>query len=125
MTAVFDSSVIIDALRGVPAAVSLMRARRIDGPLHASEISRLEVLAGMRPDEERVTRNLLGVFAWHPLDGEVAELAGELGRRWHPANRGIDAADLAIAATAIALDAELLTRNVKHFPMFDGLTAPY
>jgi predicted nucleic acid-binding protein len=125
MTVVVDSSVIIDALRGVPAAVSLVRSRRIEGPLHASEISKLEVLAGMRSNEERATRNLLDAFTWHPIDGEIAELAGELGRRWHPANRGIDAADLAIAATGIALDAELLTRNVKHFPMFGELKTPY
>lgn len=125
MTVLVDSSIIIDALRGVPAAVGLIRARRVDGPLHASEISRLEVLAGMRPNEERVTRGLLEVFTWHPLDGEIADLAGELGRRWLPGNPGIDAADLAIAATGIALDAELITRNVKHFPMFDGLRSPY
>jgi predicted nucleic acid-binding protein len=42
-----------------------------------------------------------------------------------PGNRGIDTADLAIAATAMALDVRLLTRNVKHFPMFAGLAAPY
>ena len=35
------------------------------------------------------------------------------------------AADLAIAATVIAFDARLMTRNVKHFPMFEGLSAPY
>lgn len=37
----------------------------------------------------------------------------------------MDPADLAIAATTIALEAELYTRNVKHFPMFEGLSAPY
>lgn len=30
-----------------------------------------------------------------------------------------------IAATAIVLDADLLTTNVKHFPMLAGLQAPY
>lgn len=37
----------------------------------------------------------------------------------------MDTADLVIVATAIDLGAELLTVNVKHFPMFDGLVAPY
>lgn len=41
------------------------------------------------------------------------------------AHRTIDSADLAIAATVIALDARLLTRNVKRFPMFGDLAAPY
>lgn len=32
---------------------------------------------------------------------------------------------LAIAATAITLDAQLCTRNVKHLPMFEEFSAPY
>lgn len=125
MIAVVDTSVIIDALRGNSDALSLIRRLRTQDALQASEITRLEVLAGMRSKEEQRTRNLLAVFRWHPIDDEIAELAGELGRRWLPANRGIDAADLAIAATAVTLDADLVTLNVKHFPMFDGLLRPY
>lgn len=125
MTVVIDTSVVIDVLRGERAAADMLSEAMSDGPLHASEIVKLEVLAGMRPREEALTRALLDVFVWHPLDEDIAETAGDLGRRWLPGNRGIDSADLAIAATAIALDARLLTKNVKHFPMFDGLTAPY
>ncbi len=47
-------------------------------------------------------------------------LLGHQGAREHT----IDAADLAIAATAILTGCRLLTRNIKHFPMF-GLTVPY
>lgn len=125
MTVVVDTSIVIDVLRGDPAAVNLIYGLRESGPLHANEAVRLEVLAGMRTREETATRALLDVFIWHPLDARIAEVAGELGRRWLPAYRGIDSTDLAIAATAIVLDARLLTKNVKHFPMFDGLTAPY
>ena len=79
----------------------------------------------MRTAEETPTHALLAILDWHPLDSRVAELAGQLGRQWLPGNRGIDSADLAIAATAMLLDAPLLTRNIKHFPMFAGLSAPY
>ena len=75
--------------------------------------------------ERSSTRALLGILEWHPVDEKIAEQAGELGRRWLPGNRGIDAADLSIAATAILLNASLLTHNVKHFPMFSELSAPY
>lgn len=125
MTILVDTSVLIDVLRGEERAARVLRESRLGGPLHASEVTRLEVMAGMRPREEAATRALLDVLTWHPLDERVAEVAGDLGRRWLPGNRGIDAADLAIAATAVLLDARPLTRNVKHFPMFDGLTAPY
>jgi predicted nucleic acid-binding protein len=125
MTTLVDTSVIIDVLRGNPAAAAALRTARTTGLLHASEITRLEVLAGMRPAEETATRRLFAAFVWHPVDEQIAERAAELGRRWLPSNRGIDAADLAIAASADAVGAELLTRNVKHFPMFDGLAQLY
>lgn len=125
MTVVVDTSVLIDVLRGASAAAAVLRDAREAGHLHASEVTRLEVLAGMRASEEDATRALFGAFVWHPVDESIAEIAGELGRRWLTGNRGIDSADLAIAATTIALDARVLTRNVKHFPMFDGLSAPY
>ncbi|WP_127131623.1 type II toxin-antitoxin system VapC family toxin [Georgenia sp. SYP-B2076] len=125
MTVVVDTSVLIDVLRGNTAAAAVLREARTVGPLHASEVTRLEVLAGMRAPEEGATRALLGVLTWHPLDEELAELAGSLGRAWLPGNHGIDSADLAIAATAVALGAHLLTRNVRHFPMFEELSSPY
>lgn len=125
MTVLVDTSVLIDVLRGEVAAATVLRDVRAAGPLHASEVTRLEVLAGMRDPEEVATRALLAVLIWHPVDEKVAEIAGELGRRWLPGNRGIDSADLAIAATAVLLDARPLTRNVKRFPMFSGLSAPY
>lgn len=125
MSALVDTSVLIDVLRGRSAAAALLRDVRATGPIHASEITRVEVLAGMRAGEEGPTHRLLAALVWHPLDARIAELAGELGRRWLPANRGIDSADLAIAATAVMLDTPLLTRNIKHFPMFAGLSAPY
>lgn len=125
MTVVVDTSVLIDVLRGEDAALAALKAARAEGIVHASEVSRLEVLAGMRPSEEVATRTLFAALEWHPLDDTIAEIAGGLGRRWLPAHQGIDAADLAIAATADLLHARLFTRNVRHFPMIEGLTAPY
>jgi predicted nucleic acid-binding protein len=125
MTVLVDTSVLVDHLRGRQAAADLLEEERSIGPLHASEITRLEVLAGMRPPEEEGTRSLLATLVWHPVDAEVAEEAGRLGRRWLPSHRGIDGADLAIAATAILTGGRLLTLNVHHFPMFVDLRPPY
>lgn len=125
MTALVDTSVLIDYLRGHSGAAELLERERAAAPLHASEITRLEVLAGMRADEERATRSLLSSLIWHPVDADVAEEAGALGRRWLPSHRGIDGADLAIAATAIRTGSRLLSRNVRHFPMFEDLQTPY
>lgn len=45
--------------------------------------------------------------------------------RWLASHHTIDSADLAIAATVVLTGTELLTRNVRHFPMLAGLRAPY
>lgn len=125
MTVLVDTSILIDYLRGHPEAADLLERERQDGVLHASEITRLEVLAGMRDREQDRTRALLSALRWHPVDEAVAEKAGELGRSWLPSHRDIDGADLAIAATAVLLEGRLLTLNVRHFPMFAGLSRPY
>lgn len=125
MKALVDTSVLIDYLRGQGRARELLHDERAAGALNASEITRLEVLAGMRQAEEDRTRLLLSSLVWHPVDTQVAEQAGALGRTWLPTHRAIDGADLAIAATAILLGARLLTLNVRHFPMFPDLRRPY
>lgn len=125
MSSLVDTSVLIDYLRGRQEAAELLERERAEAPLHASEITRLEVLAGMRGNEERATRLLLSTLIWHPVDTETAEEAGRLGRQWLPSHHIIDGADLAIAATATRHDLRLLTRNVKHFPMFPDLASPY
>jgi len=125
VTVLVDTSVIIDYLRGDPGAQEVLEHERLAAPLHASEITRLEVLAGMRSEEERGTRSLLSIFIWHPVDTLISERAGELGRKWLASHHTIDSADLAIAATAIVAGCELLTCNIKHFPMFVDLQKPY
>ena len=125
MTALVDTSVLIDYLRGHDQAAEVLHRERSEAPIHASEMTRLEVLAGMRTGEESATHGLLSTLTWHALDAEIAVRAGELGRTWRPSHRAIDGADLAVAATAMRIDARLLTCNVTHFPMFPGLSAPY
>jgi predicted nucleic acid-binding protein len=120
-----DTSVLIDHTRGVPAAHDALLRALDSGALHSSEVVRTELLVLIRERELAAISPLLDQIVWHPVDRPVAERAGELGRRWLPAHSGIDAADFVIAATTDLLGASLLTRNVRHFPMFDGLRAPY
>jgi hypothetical protein len=55
------------------------------------------------------------------VDVAVADRAGELGRTYGQSHQGIEVVDLLLAAAAERFGAELLTRNVRHFPMFPGL----
>ncbi|MBO0980170.1 PIN domain-containing protein [Microbacterium sp. SD291] len=125
MISVIDTSVLIDHTRGMREAREALQNAALSGELHSSEIVRTELLVLIRDAELKEIDPLLDVIVWHPVDRQVAELASALGRRWIPAFSGIGAADLIVAATTALLDAQLLTRNVKHFPMVEGLVAPY
>jgi predicted nucleic acid-binding protein len=123
VTTLCDTSVVIDLLRG--AAPALTWARGLPGGPWCSEITRVEILRGMRTQERRATERLFGAITWIPLDEAVARRAGELGRTFRRRDHGIATADLVIAATAMVHGHDLATINVKHFPMIAGIRAPY
>ena len=126
MTIVVDTSVLIDHLHGDERAHRTLRAAADDGErLVASVVTKVELLAWMRADEEPSTRRLMRVLDWIPVDDVIAEQAGQLANRYVRSHPGVDPVDYIIAATTRTLDAALWTRNVKHFPMIVGLTPPY
>jgi predicted nucleic acid-binding protein len=126
VTVVVDTSILVDHLRGDQRARDLLRgAVRSRERLTASAMTRVEVLAGIRPGEETDTRRLLALLEWIPVDDAMAESAGELARNYLQSHPGVDPVDYVIAATVERVAAELWTRNVKHFPMFPGLRDPY
>ena len=123
MSVLLDTSIVIDILRGAEPAIDY--ARGLTEPPTCSEVTRVEVLRGVRSNERRTTERLLGTLRWAPVDESIARRAGELGRRYRRRHRGLATADLIIAASALELGLELATLNVRHFPMVPGLSAPY
>ncbi len=123
MNVVLDTSVLIDHLRASAPATEYLAG--LDDRPACSEISRIEVIQGLRAAERRAAERLFALISWVAVDEVIARRAGELGREWRRSHPGIGVADLAIAATAEQMDAALATRNLKHFPMFEGLRAPY
>jgi predicted nucleic acid-binding protein len=121
-----DTAVAVDHLRGVEAAVELLtQLSDEDELLAASELVRFELLAGVRPDEMEALEEFCLALIWLPVDQDVTRIAGAMARRFRGSHSGIDDVDYLIAATAVVFDAGLLTTNVRHFPMIEGLGAPY
>ncbi|MBA2317378.1 MAG: type II toxin-antitoxin system VapC family toxin [Euzebyales bacterium] len=123
---VADSSVLIDHLRGKESSRQALRAARSGGArVRASVLTRTELLVGMRAYQKRLTQRLVDEIEWIAVDEWIADRAGELGRRYRASHHGIGVIDLVIAATVESEQGRLWTSNVKHFPMFESLEAPY
>lgn len=78
-----------------------------------------------RSHELDAIESFCATLEWVPVSRRVSPGAGELARRYRSSFGGIEDVDYLIAATALILEAELLTTNVKHFPMLEGLRPAY
>jgi predicted nucleic acid-binding protein len=125
VSSLLDTDILIDCLRNRPPAVRLVSALSDENALFGSVVTRAELRAGQRAHERDATDSLLASTIWIPITDDLADHAGVLAR-WHPRpGMRFAIADYLIAATAQLLDLTLLTRNVRHFPMFPNLQAPY
>lgn len=121
-----DTSVAIDHLRGHQPATALIDDLLSSAEaVAASEITRFELLAGARNSEHDELDDFFLALEWVPVTEAIVRRAGTYARSYHRSHSGIGAADYVIAGTASALGIELLTVNVRHFPMFEGIQAPY
>lgn len=118
-----DTTAFVDVLRRVPEARAFLQELE-DRPL-ASEVSRVEVLRGLRSSERSNAELVFANVEWVGVDETVARLAGAFGRRYARSHGGIGVADLIVAATAQHVGASLATSNTKDFPMFPKLKPPY
>lgn len=126
MSIVLDTDVLIGTLRGEPDAIAAIAAARRRHPrLLSITPVRAEILRGMLPGEEPATLGLLEVLEWVAVDTDLANRAGELGRRYRRSHPGIEIVDLLVAAAAQRHGADVLTRNVRHYPMFPDLRPAY
>lgn len=118
-----DTDVLVDFLRGHPAAIQFVTAQA--GRIILSAIVTAELYAGVRDESELAQIDeLVSLFSVIPVTAELARSAG-LHKRDYQASHGVGLADALIAATAEAEQAELATLNTKHYPMLKALKPPY
>lgn len=118
-----DSCILIDVLREDEKSIRFVR--QLERKPYVSVITVMELFHGARSaaEEHRIER-LLGEATVLPVDERVGKHAGAFLRHFHKSHN-VDFADALIAATAEHHDLELVTLNVKHFPMFPALQRPY
>ena len=118
MTVLIDSDILIEVSRGRNRAVisRWMELSTSDAAVLYSPVSVAELWAGARPSEHDALRNLFRALTCAPIDEEVGRQAGAYLHRYRRSH-GVEVADALIAANAVANNAELWTRNRKHYPM--------
>jgi len=115
---VLDTTIVIDHLRGLPAAVE--RLRRLheagDDPI-LTEVVAAEAWTGSRADGDPALEAFLRYLEYVHPGPATARLAGT----WRAAARRrghvLSLADALIAATAYDLGAAVLTRNARDFAL--------
>ena len=118
-----DTDVMIDFLRGNLKAGRVLK--RYSERIILSCIVVAELYAGVKGDKElAVLDDLVNAFNIVPILPSTAKEAGLYCSRFRRSH-GIGLSDALIAATCDAESAQLLTLNVRPFPMFKGLKAPY
>jgi predicted nucleic acid-binding protein len=115
-----DTDIVIDFLRRREYARTLLEYWAYEGLLSVSTLTHLEIYQGMRTGEEEDTNAFLDGLVSFDVDIPVARRAGSMLRKLRAGGVTIGIADAVIAATALQLDAPLLTNNVEHYP-FKGL----
>jgi predicted nucleic acid-binding protein len=118
-----DTDVLIDYLRGVPAANAFLEQQSDDAAVSAITVA--ELFAGVRGQAETsLLKQFLRAFDVLVLDPATAERGGLIRRDFGPSH-GTGLADALIAATAELGNRVLVTLNERHFPMLSRVLVPY
>jgi predicted nucleic acid-binding protein len=112
-----DTTVLIDVLRGRPAAERVRALRDTGQAPWICAINAEEVLRGARIAEETVLTRFLSGMRLARLDLTEGERAGRWRREYAAQGVTLSQADCLIAAAAVGVGARLATGNPKHFPM--------
>jgi predicted nucleic acid-binding protein len=112
-----DTTVLIDTLRGRPAAERVLAMRDTAQAPWICAINVEEVLRGTNEEEETVVVRFLGGLQLAPLGRAEGKIAGAWRRDYARKGITLGQADCLIAAAALGIGARLATGNPKHFPM--------
>jgi hypothetical protein len=117
MAVLLDTTVLIDVLRGAPAAERLRALRAAGDVPYVCAVNVEETVRGLRPAEEPDVRTLLAGIRVAPLGAREGWQAGEWRRAFAKRGRTLAQADCLVAAAALGVGGRLATGNPRHFPM--------
>ncbi|NKB77770.1 MAG: PIN domain-containing protein [Gammaproteobacteria bacterium] len=112
-----DTCILIDYLRGIPAAVDFLEGLNANPIISA--ITTAELYSGYKGEDELLRlEQLLSQTLAIETGNEIAKMGGRLRKQYGPSH-GAGLVDCLIAATALSEGAKVVTLNTKHFPMVE------
>ena len=118
MVSLIDTDVMIDVSRESPSAAGYLDS--LSDPA-ISIITAQELIVGARDKRDLAgIDSLVSAYPVIHIDASIGQLAYDLLKRYAKSD-GLRTFDSMIAATAMKLGFELVSRNRKHFAMIDGL----
>ncbi len=117
MTLLLDTTVLIDFLRGRPAADRVEALAMAGEALVTTAINVEEIVRGLRPEEQRAADALFAGLEILPIGLAEGRQAGAWRRDFAAAGTTLSQADCLIAAAALSAGAHVATGNPRDFPM--------
>jgi predicted nucleic acid-binding protein len=120
VSVLIDSDIIIEVLRGRHQSILSQWSFLADSrsPILISPITIAEIGSGAFPHELQTISRLFAPLSTVAIDEKIGKLAGEYMRQFRKSHNLL-IPDALIAASAVQNQAELWTRNRKHYPMTD------
>ena len=122
MSKLLDTTVLVDVIRKEETALDYVDStRKAGGALRLSIVTKMELIIGCRDKAEvQKTEKLVADYDVLDVTPLISRKAYELIVRFSKSH-GMAIPDAFIAATALVENAVLVTSNVRHFSMIDGL----
>lgn len=114
-----DTNVILEAFWGKEPAASKVKSWIEAGQIAISAVTIGEIVSNASQTEREKLRLLVSKFGAFPVDQVVAEMAGNYRQQFSRKKKKVFLLDCFIAATAKLYNLQLVTRNIKDYPMED------
>ena len=120
-----DTDAIVDYLKGITGTITLIRQLGEQGhQLCTCDVVECEVFSGLPPAHRPQAAQLLDALAYLPTTRPAARQAGEWRATYKSQGVQLSTTDCLIAATAHEHGAQLVTRNLRDFPMPELTVVP-
>jgi predicted nucleic acid-binding protein len=114
-----DTNMIIESFLGRQPAATLVKNWIKKGEIAISAIVVAEILSKASQIEGEKLKLLTSRFGVLPIDETVAEIAGRYRQQFLAKKKRVYLLDCLIAATAKLYNLQLVTHNIKDYPMKD------